>query len=143
MWPLNNNTASDLEDISSKGNNLTNNGTVTFTASGVRGNVATFNGTTQYLSCTDATCGGTSKLDYSGSGGWSVGAWVNPTASSKKMVVSKFGNSGQYGYVLFVLATNKPAFTVSSNGSALTNVEAKHSNYKTVNGPIYLLFTME
>ena len=84
MWPLNNNAASDLEDISVKANTLTNNGTVTFTASGVRGNAATFNGSTQYLSRADDA-----DLDFGSSTDFTLGAWINTTMTGTGTIFNK------------------------------------------------------
>jgi glutamine cyclotransferase len=93
MWPLNNaNSSSDFEDVSIKaetltGTNITANGD---SVSGVRGTATDFDGSTEYMSCTDANCGGTTELDYTGSGGWSYGAWVKPGAlTNSTQIISK------------------------------------------------------
>jgi hypothetical protein len=39
-----------------------------------------FDGSGDYLYCTDANCGGTGKLDYIYGTGWTWGEWINPTS---------------------------------------------------------------
>ena len=96
MWPLSSNGALSMSDASIKGNTLTNNGTVT-AVSGVRGMAANFNGS-NYLSCTDANCGGTSKLDV-GTGSWSVGAWIKTSSAGTQTIFGK-GNGASWSYTL-------------------------------------------
>ncbi|MBI2405154.1 LamG domain-containing protein, partial [Candidatus Gottesmanbacteria bacterium] len=121
MWGVNNNTASDLEDLSVKGNNLTNNGTVTFSASGVRGNAATFTaGSSQSLSST-----ATSLLPASAI---TVGAWVNPTTATtqKQVIAGKGGDLTNKAYRLGLHGTT-PYFEVSENGSDVYTATASAS----------------
>ena len=94
MWSLN----GILTDSSIMADTLTNNSSVTF-GSGSRGQGSVFSGS-NYLSCTDANCGGTSKLDI-GTGQWSLGAWIKTSTSGSAMyIMSKGGISGQYSYLL-------------------------------------------
>jgi len=80
MWPLNgDNTASDFEDVSIRANNLTaTNLTAADTAPGVRGMALDFDGSTEYLVCSDASCGGSADLDPGGV--MSMSVWVKPTS---------------------------------------------------------------
>lgn len=100
MWPLNgNNTASDLEDVSIKANNLTaTNISAADAVSGVRGEAYDFDGSTEYLSCTDAACGGTSKLDV-GTSDFSLGLWIKTSATTSTTVMRK-GSGGDAVYLL-------------------------------------------
>jgi len=82
------------------------------------------------LSCTDANCGGTTKLDYPGSGGWSVGAWVKldtlASGADQQIAIKWYWNSGtdNGGYVLQLSdATDNFRFGVAnSSGSANYNL---------------------
>ena len=71
---------------------------------GKHGGARSFNGTSDYLSCTDANCGGSGKLDAM-NGSLSIEAWVNPTACSSASVspaiVDKFDTSTSKGYLLY------------------------------------------
>jgi DNA-binding transcriptional MerR regulator len=105
MWPLNNaNASSDFEDVSVKaetltGTNITASGD---SVSGVRGTATDFNGTDEYMSCTDASCGGTGELDI-GTGQWSVGAWIKTSQAGAvfNTIISKGGAAGQNSYQLY------------------------------------------
>ncbi|MFZ5366521.1 MAG: DUF2341 domain-containing protein [Patescibacteria group bacterium] len=118
-----------IQDETSLNNDLTPTG-ATVTNSGFFSSAREFSGSSQYLSCTDGNCGGTTKLDYTGSGGWTVGAWVYPHANTDAdhSIVTKGGDSGQYGYYLYVCgacsgsADGSLDFLVSSNGTALAGV---------------------
>ncbi|HET9946446.1 MAG TPA: DUF2341 domain-containing protein [Patescibacteria group bacterium] len=86
MWPLDTGYGSGLSDASSHAQTLTNNATTTFSASGVRGNAATFNGTTQYLSIADNT-------NLSVTGNITFGAWFKTTATnSAQTILAKNGS---------------------------------------------------
>jgi hypothetical protein len=67
---------------------------------GFFGKGMTFSGSSQYLTCTDAVCGGTTIGLDPGSGSWSVGAWVKTTTASRQMIVSKGSSTGQFAYSL-------------------------------------------
>ena len=71
---------------------------------GKHGGARSFNGTSDYLACTDANCGGSGKLDAMG-GSLSIEAWVKPTACSSASVspaiVDKFDTSTSKGYLLY------------------------------------------
>ncbi|KKP90656.1 MAG: Laminin G sub domain 2, partial [candidate division WS6 bacterium GW2011_GWC1_36_11] len=91
MWPLNyDNTSADNEDISVKANALTAvNIDSNDAVSGVRGKAVDFNGTDEYLYCTEANCGGTTKLDFPGTGSWGVGAWIKTSQTTQGAIISK------------------------------------------------------
>lgn len=101
MWPLSANAALSMSDASIKADTLTNNGTAT-AVTGIRGVGVSLNGSSQYLSCTDASCGGTSKLD-TGSGNWSYGAWIKTSSATRQAIISK-GVGGDYSYEIDVAA---------------------------------------
>ncbi len=96
-------TSGNATDSSGNGDTLTNTNTVTY-AAGKFGNAGSFNGSTQYFTCTDANCGGSGKLDYPGTGGWSIGAWIKTSTSTKPSIsytiVSKWASS--QGYELLI-----------------------------------------
>lgn len=56
-----------------------------------------FNGSSDYITCADGTCGGTSNLDI-GSRNWSVSAWVKTTNTARQMILAKGAATGQYSY---------------------------------------------
>jgi cytoskeletal protein CcmA (bactofilin family) len=99
MWPLSANGALSMSDASIKANTLTNNGTATAITS-VRGAGVSLNGTTQYLSCTDAACGGTTKLDTITSS-QSIGAWVK-TSSATGSIIAKYNASVSGSYAIYL-----------------------------------------
>ncbi len=106
MWPLSANGAISMSDASVKADTLTNNGTATF-VTGVRGGGVSLNGTTQYLSCTDASCGGTSKLDGDGSTVWTISAWIKPinlpSTGTQANIIYKPGDGANNGYQLSLM----------------------------------------
>ncbi len=123
MWPLNgSNTASDLEDVSVKGNNLTaTNIDSTDAVSGVRDEAYDFNGTDEYLSCTDADCGGTSGLDI-GSNEWTVGSWIKTSSTNRQSIITK-GTTSDYSYELeascpYCSTTGASRFAIYQSGGA-------------------------
>ncbi|MBP9817444.1 tail fiber domain-containing protein, partial [Candidatus Shapirobacteria bacterium] len=127
MWPLSvGGTSLGLTDIGITAIPLTNNGVAT-TISGVRGIGVSLNGTTQYLSCTDAVCGGTTKLDP-GSGSWTLGAWIKTSnASSTQDIMSKGTASGQYAYELYTV-NGVPGMTlINTANTAYIKADATRS----------------
>ena len=113
MWSLN----GTLADSSIKANTLTNSGSVTY-GTGVRGQAAVFNGS-NYLSCTDANCGGTSKLDITGN--VTISAWINPSnISGTKVIVGKgdAGTSPFFNYRLYMV--NQDLYWNTYNGTNYT-----------------------
>ncbi len=100
MWPLSANGAISMSDASVKADTLTNNGTAT-AVTGVRGAGVSLNGTTQYLSCTDAACGGTSKLDP-GTSSFTFGSWFksNGVVATHSLILHKGGGGGGTGWSL-------------------------------------------
>jgi len=124
MWPLNaSNTTSDLEDVSYKANVLTaGNISSADATSGIRNEATDFDGSTEYLSCTDASCGGTNDLDYPGSGGWSFGSWFRADggAGTQRSIINKSvfvsaGNNG--GYSMYLHSDNTVRTTIMNNAS--------------------------
>ncbi|MEI7425551.1 MAG: DUF2341 domain-containing protein [Candidatus Moraniibacteriota bacterium] len=82
-------------DSSGNGNVLTNTNTATFTAGkfGNAGNLVA--ASSQYFTCTDANCGGTSKLDTPTT--FTTSAWINSTnvtANNQQIISKSDGSSG-------------------------------------------------
>ncbi|MCX6732606.1 MAG: LamG domain-containing protein [Candidatus Roizmanbacteria bacterium] len=111
MWPLSG--TSPLNDVSVThvaSNNLTNNGTSTFT-SGVRGTGATFSGSSQYLSLAD-------NVPMSVTGSVSFGGWFKTNSTStQQYIVTKNGS-----YTLEVTAAGKvqAVITGASTGTRIS-----------------------
>jgi len=86
-----------------------------------------FNGSTQYLSCTDANCGGTVGGLDPGTSSWSVGAWIKTTATAQQMIVTKGSVTTQLSYALEtgVAGTGLPTFILFNTGD---------TGYKTATG---------
>ncbi len=145
MWSFNE-TSGNVSDASVKGITLTatSSGGVTYSTSGVRGTALTFNGTTGYLTCTNANCGGTSKL-ASGGKTWSLGAWVKTSGSTNQMIISKF-NSGVAGeYFLYINSIGKAIFSINASPDATStrsiNDGVWHhvvATYDGVNSKVYI-----
>ena len=57
------------------------------TVGGKIGKGIEFDGTGDYLGCTDANCGGTSKLDFGADSSFSYGTWIKTTATGLKAFV--------------------------------------------------------
>lgn len=95
-------------------NNLTANGTGGVgSTTGIINNTATFvSASSQYLSCTDANCGGAvgGKLDFGPTQSFSYSAWVKTTTSGvQRTIMAKKGNvnsNGSVGYSAWVHTTN-------------------------------------
>jgi len=130
MWPLDSDYGSGLSDVSLKALSLTNNGTTTFTTSGVRESAASFNGTTQYLNCTNAGCGATTQLKYPGSGSWAIGAWYKPADTSGQKAFVWRGNSYGIGYGVTDVGGSSTKFNFwarDSTNTAFTAVDSTSS----------------
>ena len=104
MWPLDASASSGLLDASNKVQTLTNNGSITFTVSGIRGTAATLNGTTQYLSIAD-------NANLSVTGNLSFGAWFKTTSTSSAQTI--MAKNGSYSLGL----TSSGTLTVSIIGA--------------------------
>ncbi len=121
MWPLNyDNTSADNEDVSTKANALTAvNIDSNDAVSGVRGKAVDFNGTDEYLYCTDATCGGVTKTDITGN--VTVSAWINPAnvAGTKQILGKGDGGTAPYYTYQFYTSGQNLAFT-TYNGTSYT-----------------------
>lgn len=110
-------TSGNAADETALGNTLTaagSPGTISGKTDG--GNARSFNGTTQYFNCTDANCGGTSELDYTGSGGWTVGAWVYTTSNSTtRDILGKVAPS-DFSYEMYII-NGVPGINVSATAA--------------------------
>jgi hypothetical protein len=100
---------STIKDSASLGNHLTVTNGAAFFPGGYLAGARSFDGTNDYLTCTDAACGGTTKLDPS-TGSWSMGAWVNTTKVPTQMVIAKGTASGQYAYQVQIVNGGSPVF---------------------------------
>lgn len=131
MWPLNNaNASSDFEDISIKANTLTGTNITAAgdSVSGVRGTATDFDGSTEYMSCTDAACGGTTKLDFAATTSFSYGAWFKTSATGAFQTVlsKKETNTGlEAGYSLYINDTNQVVCRIAdgTNGASATSTQ--------------------
>jgi hypothetical protein len=68
-----------------------------------------FNGSSDFLFCTDAACGGTTKLDPS-TGSWSAGAWIKSSKVPTQFILAKGTSTGQYAYQLALINGGSPIF---------------------------------
>jgi len=103
-------TGAYIQDETALNNDLSVSGTANVT-DGFFGKARDFDGSTGYLSCTDANCGGTTKLDI-GTNNWSVGAWIKTTRSTRQHIIVKGESTGQYTYGLEtgIASDGKPTF---------------------------------
>jgi len=80
-----------------------------------------FDGTNDYTICTDAACGGTTQLDYPGSGSWSLGAWVKTTSSAAQTILGKSNNTvtadNDNSYLLFMNGGSALIYATNTAGS--------------------------
>jgi|GEM_PF-5753566 len=137
MWTFG--EGSMLDDVSVKTNGLAaTNITTADLVSGVRGTGIDFDGSSEYLSCTDAVCGGTSGLDYSSGSGWSLGVWIKPSVinSAYHLIMSKWPEGGQNSYYLAITSNNVPTLALSSDG---TNGNGASSNTILTTGQWYYI----
>ena len=104
-WPLTE-ASGNVSDVTTLGNTLTANGTLTYSVSGVRNTGITFNGSTGYFSCANATCVTSSKLNPQGNT-LTLGAWIKTSSVTQQMIISAY-NSGVSG-----------SYYLSVNGSGL------------------------
>ena len=111
LWHLDEASASGtyLRDSSGNANHVTPTGAMF--ADGKIGKARSFNGTGQYLSCTDAACGGTTKLDPS-SGSWSIGAWIKTSKVPGQYIVNKGTATTQFAYSLLLSNGGSPRFVL-------------------------------
>ncbi len=130
MWSLNNsNAASDFEDVSSKANVLTGTNITAGgdSVSGVRGTATDFDGSSEYMSCTDAACGGTSKLDM-GTSNYTLSAWIKTSNSAAIQSIIRKGNAGGAGtYLLNVQTNGKVRFYNVDGASTASQVDSNIS----------------
>jgi hypothetical protein len=80
-------------------------------------------GGNDYAECTDANCGGTSKLDFNANTDFSWGGWVNTqtTGTTQAVIAKKQGTAVNAGYMLHITTSDVPRCTVgdsSANASA-------------------------
>jgi hypothetical protein len=107
-------------DATGRGNNLTDNNTVT-QAAGKIGNAASFaSASSEYLSCADNADLSTGDVDFT------IAGWFYLTTKTAAMdLLAKWGASGNFEYILFYdLGTDRFVFTVSNNGTAAATVSA-------------------
>jgi hypothetical protein len=116
MWPLNpNSTATDLEDLSVKTNDLTAaNIDSSDAASGVRREATDFDGSTENLSIPNAS---DADLDFNGTEAFTISAWVYPTtmagSGEQDGIITKWDETSTLrGYRLVV--TNDDADTTGN-----------------------------
>ncbi len=118
-----------IRDVSNAANQLTNNGSVTFGVSGVRGTGMTFTqGTSDYL-CSETgvangSCDDDSDFDNT-TGDMSVGAWVKRSASGTDVdvIAADWGNAiGDQEFRLYFDATDFPTFQTTDGTSTTTSV---------------------
>ena len=118
MWPLNyNNTNSDNEDVSGKGNTLTAvNIDSSDAVSGVRGKAVDLDGSSEYLYRNDDD-----DFDYTG-GEITIAAWIKSSEipESPGYIISKESNggSGSSGYHLYVGSSNTIGFSMPIDGTS-------------------------
>ncbi len=106
-------------DSSGNGFALTNTAS-TFTT-GKFNNSGSFNGTTSYLSCTDAACG--SKLEP-GTSDFSISAWIKTsTTGATQNIVRKQSSATTDGYFLRINSSNQADFNYS-DGSTNNSVQS-------------------
>lgn len=80
-----------------------------------------FDGTNDYVTCTDANCGGIGKLDI-GTGSWSVSTWVKTTNSTaRQILIAKGDSTGQYSWEMDITspsigAAGAPTFILYNTG---------------------------
>ncbi|MDD5481811.1 MAG: LamG domain-containing protein, partial [Candidatus Shapirobacteria bacterium] len=90
-------TGAYIKDSGNSGADLTPSGTTV--VNGFFGKTRRFNGTSDYLSCSDANCGGTDKLDITGS--LTIEAWIYPESpTGTRRIVSKWSSSSSGTYFL-------------------------------------------
>ena len=99
------------------------------------GSSMSFDGTNDYISCSDATCGGRSKLDSGGTNGFSVATWVKlNTIPDYTKVVAKIGDYGNYGYQIYLDPSDRFVWFASTDG---TNTPQVTSNTAAQTGIWY------
>ena len=145
MWPMDLDGASNatysgtiaagaaVGDVSTGNNDVyVNNATTVSLSSGVRDQGLTFNGTSNYLSCTNAVCGATTQLD-SGGTTWSFGAWYKTSANTgvAQRIIDKYGNAaaGVGAYELTINTANQLAAAIENSAATIvTAVDSTTSN---------------
>jgi hypothetical protein len=105
---------------------------------------------TDYLSCPDLLCGGTSRLDP-GTGSISMGAWVKTTTATRQMIISKGASSGQFAYSLetglssdgkadFLFYNTADGTYMQANGASAINDGAWHHIVGTYDGTTIAIY---
>ena len=88
-----------------------------------------FDGSNDYISCTDTNCGGTSKLDI-GTNSISIESWIKTTSTDSQNTIVSKGTTSDYSYALYSNASGKANFILyQAGGAGYTSVISK----KTVN----------
>jgi len=119
-------TAAVARNDSFSTNHLTDNNTVT-SATGKRNDAGSFEADNdEYLSCTDASCGGTSKLDFDTNPQLSVSAWFKTsTAGTQKVIANKKDQLGtSAGYALYLASTNAVGCVVGDGTNWVSKTSA-------------------
>lgn len=108
-------------DFSRRGNHLTSNNSVG-QGVGIQGNSATFvTASVQGLSST--------STDFRfGNTDFSLSCWLFSTNINNSDVITKWGGSGNYEYILYV-STKQATFSITSSGQAATIVTVTASNF--------------
>lgn len=140
-WKLNENTgASTILDSSGNEVSLTMNAMAESNwVSGYQGAGLFFDGSTNYLSCTDGTCGGTGGgLDFGASDSFSFGARYTLTTSSTYHLLSKKSNTslGTAGYAAQTFGLHRPRCMIA-DGAAQVTVDSLGSSFR----PVFTHFT--
>ncbi len=133
-------TGTYIKDVGTLGNHLSVNGTTI--AQGVIGSARNFNGsTTDYLTCTDANCGGTTKLDPSNTSR-SIGAWIKTSKVPQQFIMSKGQATGQYAYNLQLFNGGSPRFVMLNTADG-AYIEASASAKYNDNNWHYIVGTYD
>ena len=142
-WKLDECSSTTANDSGSGGNNLTiapgsngntsagtcQGGSLEMWANGSTGKISAsldFDGSDDYASCSDGSCGGTTGtgLDM-GTRDITVSAWVKPTQDTAGIVVGKQGDdtSTEEGYVLHTRSDRSGDCTLTVNGSTYSTAD--------------------
>lgn len=118
-WKLDEATTGNASD-SVGSNTLTASGT-TVTTTGKINNARSFNSTSDYLYVNDPANG---SLDFPGTGGWTVSAWVKApsTASGLMMIASKDSNAAGGRAFNLYLSGGKPTVDIFSSDTGYTTI---------------------
>ncbi|GEM_PF-6298357 len=113
-------------DASGKGYNLTLNGIAEGDwTTGKFGSAISYDGTDDYAYCTDAGCGGTTKLDFGVAPAFSFGAWfkTSTTGTQQRIIGKKSTSAASAGYMADIRTTNAARCKLAdgTNDSAISS----------------------